>query len=617
MPRKKNGWGASPSNSFKKFDSAPKPKGAAGDYPSFRKFGSTVNRTAIEQWDLDSTWARWRKGMEYYYRAAWLPFVEENPDFDYGLPDQRNPDLPNYNPKYITQEFQSILYQGEDAEIPVSFEAYRFATRNADSKTHYTLKRKIDQAAYTANLGTVVSVYGDRIARKEQFARGEVWVEVDTVLSQNDYAICRSIGDRVTDGTNEANIIDVLTDKGLPAVYFGKSEKEACEAIVSVPLTGRDGIEEISFLKDKSVESLIGNIVYVEAFYQVTPIDNDDEFIDFPQYVQVNSIKKNQNVALRILEPGENALPPSLYDVQNLQAIYTTFKANTTVESTHFIRKSDYQKYFENQYMSAEIVQGEVDRLAYIILPFYIRGVTVDEPNDRMILISEPFQSTLKLFTPQADKRILVCSDKSFTKLSIDNDANGNYNHELPVPGEQLWRKLNLDVNPWMDQTFIQGAVLKYAETYSCSCPAYLHAKIRQPEKMDEEGNLINRQARAPLPSAKSSNFFDSGGILKVAGIINSWADEAYKRDFKLCKHTIAAMFINKIRVQEPNTVPSYETRLKFEEKLTADIDEVAQEFGEMLRRSEVTTVELIFSLAEALNMDDVELGYLMQNANF
>ena len=67
----------------------------------------------------------------------------------------------------------------------------------------------------------------------------------------------------------------------------------------------------------------------------------------------------------------------------------------------------------------------------------------------------------------------------------------------------------------------------------------------------------------------------------------------------------------------EPNTLPSYETRLKFEESLRADIDEVSQEFGEMLRRSEVTTIELIYALSEALNMDDIELGYLMQNANF
>ena len=617
MPRKKNGWEGPANSGFKKFDVNPKPKGAAGSYPSFRRFGTTVNRTAIEQWDLDSSWARWRKGLEYYYQAAWLPFVQENPDFDFSQADQRDPNKPNYNPKYISQIFRTILYQGEAAAIPVEFEAYRFATRNADSKTHYVLKRTVANYAADVNLGTVVSVYNDQKSRKDQFARGELWVEVTTDNPTNDYAICRSIGDRITDGTTAASIINVLTEEGLPAVYFGKSQREGCQATVTVPLSGRGGIQFIPFLQDNTFDDLAGKVVYLQAFYQVTPIDDDEEFIDTAEYVQVKSIKKVENIDVRILDTEDNALPPSLYDVQDLDPIYSNISADATVISSHFIPKVDYQKYFKNQYLSAELVEEQVDTLAFVIMPFIIRGVKENLTTNRLEIISEPFQSTIKLITPTAEKRIIVCSDKTFSRQEIDNNADGEYNHAPPIPGEQLWNKLNLDINPWMDQTFVQGNVLEYAQTFSCSCPAYLHAKIRQPEKMDETGNLINRQARAPLPSAKGASFFEAGGITKVAGIINTWADEAYKRDFKICKHTVAAMFINKIRVEEPSTLPSYETRLKFEEKLTADIDEVAQEFGEMLRRSEVTTVELIFSLAEALNMDDVELGYLMQNANF
>ena len=104
MPRKQNGWNNPAQTSFKKFDTNPRPKGAAGSYPSFRRFGSTITRTAIEKWDLDSTWARWRKGMEYYYQAAWLPLLTENPNYDYGLPDQRDPTKPNYNPRFVTQD---------------------------------------------------------------------------------------------------------------------------------------------------------------------------------------------------------------------------------------------------------------------------------------------------------------------------------------------------------------------------------------------------------------------------------------------------------------------------------------------------------------------------------
>ena len=76
-------------------------------------------------------------------------------------------------------------------------------------------------------------------------------------------------------------------------------------------------------------------------------------------------------------------------------------------------------------------------------------------------------------------------------------------------------------------------------------------------------------------------------------------------------------MFINKIRVQEPNTFPTTEARETFEAKLADDIREVADEFTAQLKRSEITTVEIIYALAEALNLDDVELGYVLLTSNF
>ena len=76
-------------------------------------------------------------------------------------------------------------------------------------------------------------------------------------------------------------------------------------------------------------------------------------------------------------------------------------------------------------------------------------------------------------------------------------------------------------------------------------------------------------------------------------------------------------MFINRIRVQEPGSLPTYELRQSFEEKLAKDINEVADEFTSQLRRSEITTVELIYSLAEALNLDAVELGYFLLTSKF
>ena len=76
-------------------------------------------------------------------------------------------------------------------------------------------------------------------------------------------------------------------------------------------------------------------------------------------------------------------------------------------------------------------------------------------------------------------------------------------------------------------------------------------------------------------------------------------------------------MFIDKVRVMEPNTFPSADAREKFEAKLAKDIEEVAEEFTAQLRRSEMTQIEVIYALAEALNLDDVEIGYVLLTSKF
>ena len=618
MPRKQNGWNNPSQSGFKKFDANPRPQGAAGSYPSFRKYGSTVTRTVIEKWDLDSTWARWRKGMEYYYQAAWLPLLTENPNFDYSLPDQRDPTKPNYNPRFVTQELNTILYQGTEVEVPVTFEGYRFATKNADSKTHYVLKRSIDNNVL---LGFVQETYNSKDSFDDpkeyatNYQNNEIWMKI--VSSRNlfsDYALVRSEGERISNGEVSANIFKVLTSTKKPALYTGKSQAKGCTVQLEVP---EASVLASEFVVENGLDALVGNVVYVRDFYVQQPIDANEEFVDFAQFMQVNSLVKQSNVTVDILNSKATNLPPSLLDINNLEKLYTTTSGETTLTATHFFQKSDYQRFFGIQYLTADVMKDEVETIAFPIMPFIILGVRINKANGKVVIESEPFQSSIQLFTPSESQRIIILSDSSFTRQTLDVDKDGNYNHERGAPGDPLWQKLDIDVNPWMDQTFIEGDRLLYGDLYSCSCPAFLQAKIRQPEVVDEEGNLINRQARMPLPTSQGQSLYSSAGTLKVAGIIQSWASEKYKRDFKICKHTVAAMFINKIRVMEPNTLPSYETRLKFEEKLTADIDEVAQEFGEMLRRSEVTTVELIYALAEALNMDDVELGYLIQNANF
>ena len=86
---------------------------------------------------------------------------------------------------------------------------------------------------------------------------------------------------------------------------------------------------------------------------------------------------------------------------------------------------------------------------------------------------------------------------------------------------------------------------------------------------------------------------------------------------FKMCKHSIAAMFIDKLKVKEPNTYPTSEARQDFEEKLRKEIEEVAEEFAYSYKRGGITTLEVIFALAQGLNLDEVETAYVMLHSNF
>ena len=327
MPRKQNGWNNPSQSGFKKFDANPRPQGAAGSYPSFRKYGSTVTRTVIEKWDLDSTWARWRKGMEYYYQAAWLPLLTENPNFDYSLPDQRDPTKPNYNPRFVTQELNTILYQGTEVEVPVTFEGYRFATKNADSKTHYVLKRSIDNNVL---LGFVQETYNSKDSFDDpkeyatNYQNNEIWMKI--VSSRNlfsDYALVRSEGERISNGEVSANIFKVLTSTKKPALYTGKSQAKGCTVQLEVP---EASVLASEFVVENGLDALVGNVVYVRDFYVQQPIDANEEFVDFAQFMQVNSLVKQSNVTVDILNSKATNLPPSLLDINNLEKTIHHYK---------------------------------------------------------------------------------------------------------------------------------------------------------------------------------------------------------------------------------------------------------------------------------------------------
>ena len=76
-------------------------------------------------------------------------------------------------------------------------------------------------------------------------------------------------------------------------------------------------------------------------------------------------------------------------------------------------------------------------------------------------------------------------------------------------------------------------------------------------------------------------------------------------------------MFIEHFKVKEPNSYPTLDAREDFEAKLEKDIAEVGEEFGASYRRGGLTTLEVVFALAQSLNLDEVETAYVILNSSF
>jgi hypothetical protein len=176
---------------------------------------------------------------------------------------------------------------------------------------------------------------------------------------------------------------------------------------------------------------------------------------------------------------------------------------------------------------------------------------------------------------------------------------------------------LDTDVDPWMDEVFSTGNPLQPATIYTCSCPNHSqsmleHLKIH---KMKAHVRSIDKESIHYLQQKVKD--FDQIGLSQAAGRIESWESREHQMSFKMCKHTIAAMFIENLKVKEPNTYPTLDAREAFEEKLDADIAEVGEEFISSYKRGGITTLEVVFALAQGLNLDEVETAYVVLNSNF
>jgi len=583
MPRKKNGWGPTNSNQFKGINSrVDKAKGRRGQgyYPTSNSYGSSVTRSAIEQYDLESNWARWRKGLEFYYAAAWYRLKDVDP---------------------FTREAQDIeistkLYQGQPEEYDVVFDGYKFATTNADTNSHYVMKRSVPNPP---SLGTIVSVQNDRTQYPENYRNQEIHVQITDTASTP--LITSMLGDRITDGVSEASLKNVLTSAGKPAVYKGKSETSTL--LVYIP--------ETDFDPNVRLNSFVGKIGYFDNI-QIRRAIGSESFVDKRTEFEVVVDQRESAQPFRIVDQQD--LPVTTFDIGSLPTLMTTANAELQLKSQFVFQKSEYQPLYGDQYITADEVKNEANELSFNVLPFEIRSI-VNDGSGFVIVEAESYPDELKLYAP-ATNGFLVFNSKSFTKIVLDEYEGLSY-HILKV-GEDPWRRLETDIDPWMDQTFTSGFDLVPATLYTCSCPAYAHAQLRIPESTEGEfERKVNRQQRYPLPTAKGRKQSDTVGLSKSAGRIQSWATETYRNSYKMCKHTIAAMFIEKLKVAEPSQIPSYETRMKFEAKLQEEMAQVAEEFIQSYQRGDLSLMELVFATAEGLNMDEVELASAILNTKF
>ena len=95
-----------------------------------------------------------------------------------------------------------------------------------------------------------------------------------------------------------------------------------------------------------------------------------------------------------------------------------------------------------------------------------------------------------------------------------------------------------------------------------------------------------------------------------------SWQSQDDRLGFNMCKHSIATMFIDGYSVKEPSQYPTAEQRILFERKLNDAVRQAMMAFNGSYKRQGLSLTEIVFALAQGLNLDDVETAYVVLNSD-
>ena len=632
MPKKQNGFGNPKSLGFKGAGRVDKGKGVGsfGVYPSNRRYGTTVQRTGTEKWDLDSNWVKWRKGYELWNKALYSKLRVERPDY--------NP-ITDHD-RYIDAQLLSVLYQGTEYPTNVLFEGYEFPTMNADVNTHYVARRvplKVDPATgapVNISLGFVNQV----IIGEEQQKYNEVWVQgiPDPVRGP---LLLQMVNERLTDGETEATMKNLLFyntefNRYEPGIYYGQTapkdirEKSAApleptKVKITIPLADiqpgsvteeyrrvNQGLSPSRLIKPtafdplKDYNDLLGKVIYVPDFFKSRDVASfaANAWIEDNFYMATYIADVDTTDEVYALDPGVSQLPPSMYDINTLPTIFKASNAIYQITGTYIFRKSDYQRFFGTQYLTAEMVENRVETASYSVLPFVIEGVAIEGPN--LVITSGEFTSEILMHPALSADGVLIFGKDSFAK-------------RVPSTKEKFHYDLHTDVDPYMDQTFVSGRPIEPSVTYTCSCPNHSKSIIAAPQATYDKGERKrNRQRRYPLPTSQSADKFTGAGSQSAAGKISSWETEKDRHGLKMCKHSVSAMYADGIRVIEPSQYPSITTRNEFDLKLEKEVLEYDERFKQSFERAGLSLTEIVFALAQGLNLDNVETAYVVLNSN-
>ena len=447
------------------------------------------------------------------------------------------------------------------------------------------------------------------------------------------------VGERIADGAytddnrTEATLKKILTSDTKPAIYTGRTlsdelknfvelDQKATTVKITIPVADVNVTTNSGdFIPNQGVNNQVKNaegsldilanpelltnkIIYVTDFFIDKPLSsmNNVTFKDDDYFFEVSISESETGQALVGLDQGVNELPPSMLDLTDLPTIFTTSNASYTIEGSYVFKKASYQKYFGSKYLTGEVVQGLVQDISYSIIPFVVEKA--DIVNNQFIIESRPYFAEVKLYPALESGTQLVFTDNSFAKTFTTDEK---------------WTDLQTDVDPWMDEIFTSGLALRPSITYSCSCPNYSHTVLAMPQSnQDGSTRKTNRQQRYPLPTALSPDEFDMIGQNKVAGKAASWETDKHRLSFKLCKHVIASMFNDDVRVREPNQYPigsdeRYSNAAeKFNEKLVQEIINSANAYNLSYQRTGISISEIVFAMSNGLNLDPIETAYVV-----